>query len=826
MLESLLQDLRYAARSLARTPVLAVAAVLTLGLGIGANSAMFGVVDRLFFRPPAQVKDPGRVRAVDFTVTSRTFGTYTEPLGTYPRLVDFQRRAHAFTGVAAYAGHEFSLGTGERSQKVDAILVSAQFFTVAGLRPALGRFFSDSEAGAAQAAHVAVISSEFWHRQFGGAPSVLGTTLQLGRSSYTVIGVTPPGFGGFEMHVPDVWMPMGAAAPEALWGHVLTCDGCFWFGGVVGRLAPNVTIAQAAAEATALYRNYVPAQGKPQDSDSTATARLSSLNQAMVGEGPTGPLSIWLAVVCGIVLLIACANVANLLLARAVQRRREIALRVALGSSRGRLVRQLFVESALLAVLGGAAAVLVAMWAGPVLRAAIISEANAADAVDTRMLIFTAAGALATAVLAGVAPALHAIAPDISGALKSGAREGHFQRSFTRTGLLVGQVALTLVLLTGAGLFVATLRHVQGLRLGFDADRLIVASVDLDGMGLKKPAIMDMYRRIQNRVAQVPGVTSASLSIGTPFRASWAVGLKVPGRDSLPSVKTGGPYIDAVTPEYFRTMGTAIRQGRSFTDADTWGAEHVAIVNETFAKMIWPTESALGKCLLIGGDEEKKQTPTCTTVVGVAEDSRRSDVREETNLQYYVPLAQSDSLFSDGPSSLLVRTAGASRDYEGNVRRAVQATDPSLPFPSVSPMPQLFANRLRPWRLGSSLFSLFGGLGLLLSAIGLYGVLSYMVSQRTSEMGIRVALGAARRDILTLVVRQGLRVTAIGLVIGVAGSLVAGTALGSLLYGVSPHDPVVLGTVVMVLAVVATLASYLPALRATRVDPMVALRYE
>ncbi|HWH03114.1 MAG TPA: ABC transporter permease [Gemmatimonadales bacterium] len=825
-MDSLFQDLRYAARSLARTPVLAVAAVLTLGIGIGANSAMFGVVDRLFFRPPAQVKDPGRVRAVDFTVTSRTFGTYTEPLGTYPRLVDFQRRAHAFTGVAAYAGHQFSLGTGEGAQRVDAILVSAQFFTVAGIQPVLGRFFSDSENSAAQATHVAVISSEFWHRQFGGAPSVLGTTLQLGRSSYTVVGIAPPKFGGFEMHVPDVWMPMGAAAPEALWGHVLTCDGCYWFGGVVGRLAPNVTIAQAAAEATALYRNYVPAEGKPQDSDSTATARLSSLNQAMVGEGPTGPLSIWLAAVCGIVLLIACANVANLLLARAVQRRREIALRVALGSSRGRLIRQLFVESTLLAVLGGAAAVLVAMWAGPVLRAAIISEANAADAVDTRMLIFTAAGALATALLAGVAPALHAIAPDISGALKSGAREGHFQRSFTRTGLLVGQVALTLVLLTGAGLFVATLRHVQGLRLGFDADRLIVASVDLDGMGLKKPAIMDMYRRIQNRVAQVPGVTSASLSIGTPFQASWAVGLKVPGRDSLPSVKTGGPYIDAVTPEYFRTMGTAIRQGRSFTDADTWGAEHVAIVNETFAKMVWPGESALGKCLLIGGDEQKKQTPGCTLVVGVSEDSRRSDVREETNLQYYVPLAQSDSLFSDGPSSLLVRTVGASRDYEANVRRAVQATDPSLPFPSVSPMPQLFANRLRPWRLGSSLFSLFGGLGLLLSAIGLYGVLSYMVSQRTSELGIRVALGAARRDLLTMIVSQGLKVTAIGLAIGVVGSLIAGKALSSLLYGVSPHDPVVLSLVAVVLVLVATLASYFPALRATRVDPMVALRHE
>jgi predicted permease len=823
MLESLLQDLRYAARSLARTPVLAVAAVLTLGLGIGANSAMFGVVDRLFFRPPALVKDPARVRAVDFAFTSTTFGSFTSPLGTYPRLVDFQKRARSFSSVAAYAGHQFSLGTGERSLNVDAMLVSAQFFTLTGIHPALGRFFTDSENSAAQATHVAVLSNEFWHRQFGAAPAVLGTTLQLGRGTYTVIGVAPAGFAGVEMHIPDVWLAMGAAAPEALWRNVLTCDGCYWFGGVVGRLAPGVSVAQAAAEATALYRNYVPAKGKPQASDSTATARLSSLNQAMVGEGSTGPLSIWLAAVCGIVLLIACANVANLLLARAVKRRREVALRVALGSSRGRLIRQLYVESGLLAVLGGGGAVLVTLWAAPVLRAAIIENANAADIIDTRVLMFTGLAVIVTAMLAGLAPALHAVTPDLSGALKSGAREGHFQRSFTRTGLLVGQVALTLVLLTGAGLFVATLRHVQGLRLGFDADRLIVSSVDLDGMGLKKPAIMSLYQRIRDRTLLVPGVTSASLSIGTPFRASWAVGLKVPGHDSVPSVATGGPYIDAVTPEYFRTMGTAIRQGRAFTDADSWGAERVAIVNETMAKMLWPGESALGKCLLIGGEK----TATCSTVVGVAEATRRNDVREEVNLQYYVPMAQSDSLFrGDGPSSLIVRTAGPSDRYEASVRHAIQATDASLPFPSVDPMPRLFANRLRPWRLGSSLFSLFGGLGLLLSAIGLYGVLSYMVSQRTSELGIRVALGAARRDLLTLVVSQGLKVTAIGLAIGVVGSLIAGKALGSLLYGVSPHDPAVLALVTLILVIVATLASYFPALRATRVDPMVALRYE
>ena len=820
-MESLLQDLRYAARSLARTPVLAVAAVLTLGLGIGANSAMFGVVDRLFFRPPALIQDPSRIREVDFS-RMWSFGGGTGPIGTYPRLADFQARTHAFSQVAAYAGHQFSLGVGERAQKVETILVSKEFFALTGIKPVLGRFFTDDENAPNHSEHVAVLSSEFWRRQFGGASSVLGTQIQIGRATYTVIGIAPAGFAGVELHIPDLWLPMAAAAPEGLWPNVLTCDGCYWFGGVVGRLAPGITVPQAKAEATSLYRGYIPAEGKPDPSDTTAVAVLSTLNQAMVGEGSTGPLSIWLAAVCGIVLLIACANVANLLLARAVQRRREIALRVALGSSRGRLIRQLYVESGLLALLGGGAAVLVTLWAGPVLRAAIISEANAADVVDARVLIFTALAVLVTTFLAGVAPALHAVTPDISGALKAGAREGTFQRSLTRSGLLVGQVALTLVLLTGAGLFIATLRHVQGLRLGFDPDRLIVTSVDLDGMGLKKPAIVETYQRIRQQVALVPGVQGTALSIGTPFRAMWGIGLKVPGHDSLPRESTGGPYVAAVTPDYFRTMGTAIRLGRAFTDADSWGAPHVAVVSEGMAREVWPGENVLGKCLLLG--DAKKAA--CTEIVGVAEDIHDNTLTETTSLFYYIPFAQSDSLFKGGPSSLLVRTAGLSDRYEAQVRRAIQTTDPTLPFPTVDPMPRVYAGQMRPWKLGSSLFSLFGGLGLLLSAIGLYGVLSYMVSQRTSELGIRVALGAARRDLLGLVVRQGLRVTAAGVAIGLVGSLFAGKALASLLYGVSPHDPAVLALVAGLLILVATMASYFPALRATRVDPMVALRSE
>ena len=824
MLESILQDLRYAARSLTRTPLLAAAAVLTLGLGIGANTAMFGVVDRLFFRPPAHVVEPDRVREIDISRTSREFGANTGPLGTYPRFRSLREHARSLSQIAAYSGGSFSLGRGADAQRVDGELVSGEFFALTGARPVLGRFFSDAEDDPGHPAHVAVLSREFWHRQFADSPAVLGTTLQLGRSAYTVIGVAPADFAGVELRVPDVWVPMSAAAPELFWAKVLTCDGCYWFGGVIGRLAPGVTAAQAAAEVTGLYRAYVPADGQVGAEDSTAVASLPGVHQALTANGSTAPLAIWLAVVCGIVLLIACANVANLLLARAVQRRREIALRVALGSSRGRLIRQLYAESGLLAVLGWGVAILIALWATPLLRAAILPDATVADTLDLRALAFTSAAALLTAFLAGAAPALHAGANDLSAALKAGPREGTFQRSLTRTGLLVGQVALTLVLLTGAGLFIATLRHVQGLDLGLDAEHLIVADVNLSALGYEPPAVNAMYQRIRERVEHLPGVSGASLSIGTPFQSTYGVRVEIPGLDSIPRVHDGGPYLEAVTPDYFRTLGTRLLSGRAFTDADGPGAQRVVIVNRTLARLAWPGQDPIGKCMTIFGNGNKSLG--CSEVIGVVEDARRQSVKDESTEMYYIPLAQSDSAMDSPVTSLLVRTAGPADRYTALVRREVQSSDPALPYPNIDPMPQLFAWQMRPWRVGSSLFSLFGGLGLLLSAIGLYGVLSYTVSQRTQELGVRVALGAARRDLLTLVVAQGLRVTAIGVLVGTLGALVAGRALASLLYGVSAHDPAVLAAVASLVVLVALVASYVPAWRATRVDPMVALRYE
>ena len=817
-METLLQDLRFAARSLTRSPGLTIAAVLTLGLGIGANSAMFGVVDRLFFRPPAHVVDPDRVVRVDVTKTAPPFGTFTYSLADFPRYAELKEHTRTLSAVAGYAGTSYSVGRGQEARRVTGEEVSASFFSLLGVHPERGRFFTDDEDRKG-GPHLAVLSHEYWDTQYADDPGVLGKTLQLGANLYTVIGVAPKGFSGVDLEQPDLWVPLSVAGPESRWPMVLECDGCYWMK-TIARLAPGASATQAASEATALYRSHVERSGNPK-ADSTATVSMGSVHQAL---GPNADnaakLSLWLVAVCGAVLLIACANVANLLLARALQRRHEIAVRVALGAGRVRLIRQLYAESALLAVLGLGAALLVTLWAGPLLRAAMIPDAAPGDLLEPRVFLFSAALALATSLLAGLAPALHAGVPDLSAALKSGVREGSVARSATRTGLLVGQIALTFILLTGAGLFITSLHRVLGLRLGFDPDRLIVATVNLDALGYKRAEINATYERLRERVERVPGVVGASLSIGTPFQTSWGMSVTVPGRDSIRQVKTGGPYVSAVTPDYFRTMGSAMRRGRAFTEGDVAGAANVVIVNESMARLVWPGDDPVGKTMKLGS------YPAPFTVVGVVEDARRESVIDELVIQLFVPLAQSDSLLSDGVSSLMIRTAGPAAQLTGAVRREIQASSPDLPYPNIDPMPELFADQLRPWRLGSSLFTLFGALGVLLAAIGLYGVLSYGVSQRTQELGIRIALGAGRRRVLGLVLRQGVQLTLAAVALGVVGALATGRAIASLLYGVSPHNPLVLLAVATILTCIALLASYLPARRATRVDPMVALRYE
>ena len=812
-------DLRYALRTLLRSPGLTIAAVVTLGLGIGANATMFGIVDRLCFQAPPQVLDPGRVVRVYVTQGTPPFGPFTGVVANYPKYADLRDHANGFASLAAFSSASMSLGRGSDAQQVTAGVTTASLFSMLGVRPALGRFFSGDEDLEGRGAHVAVLGEEFWRRHFGADSSVLGKTLPLARGLYTVVGVAPAGFTGVDWQAVDVWVPISTAAPEL--GHDLACKGCYWLT-TVGRLRPGVTAAQVASEATVVYRHG----GVSEPRDSTATVTLGPIQAA---RGPNlstnAKLSLWLCAVAAIVLLIACANVANLLLARSVQRRREVAIRLALGATRTRLVRQLFTESLVLAALGGGGALLVLLWSGPVLGAYLLPEGANGIPLNSSALIFTAGAVLLTAMLAGMLPAIQASTPDLTDALKSGTREGTFQRSTARSALLVSQVALTLVLLVGAGLFISSLRNVVAIPLGFDADRLLAASVALQQLGYKKPDVNAVYERMRERVQRLPGVASASLAIGSPFWTSLAVSLEIPGiDDSLLRSKEGGPYIGVVTPDYFATLGAQVGRGRGFTALDGRGAPPVAVVNEAMARRLWPAESPLGKCIRIGGSP-KKAAP-CSAIVGVVEEVRRNTITEGPTMQYYVPFAQTDTTFFLPVTALLVRTVGPSDAMVGAVRREIQAVSPDLPYANVSPMKQLFAWQLRPWRLGSALFGLFGALALLLAAVGLYGVLVYVVSQRTQEMGIRIALGARQRDVLALVVRQGLVVALIGIAVGAVTALVAGRALASLLYGVSPSNVPVLGLAASVLLAVAFVASYLPARRATRVDPMVALRYE
>lgn len=825
------QDLRYALRTLLRTPTLTVAAIVCLGLGIGANATTFGVVDRLFFQMPDHIQEPDRVVRVYVRRTSPSFGPYTAGVGSYVRYLDLRDGVRGLEAIAAYHGVTTSLGRGVEAERISGVIVTASFFPLLGVQPALGRFFVADEDRVGAGQRLAVLGFEFWQRRFGGNAAVLGSVLQLGKNPYTVIGVAPRGFTGIGLEPADVWLPMSAADPDLGNWDLVRCTQCFWLD-VVARLRPGVATAQVESEATVVFRR--PNADRPRD-DSSAVVLLGPVQAA---RGPTASasnkLALWLAVVSGIVLLIASANVANLLLARALQRRREIGVRLALGAGRGRLVRQLLTESLVLAGLGSAAALLLLLWAGPVLRAYLLPDNAVGSTLESRTLAFTATVTLFTGLLAGLAPALHASVPDLTAALKAGEREAALGRSVTRHGLLVAQVALTLVLLTGAGLFIASLHSVRSLRLGLDPDRVLTTSVNLDQLGYERPAIDALYEQMRQRVLGLPGVTAASLAIGDPFGWSFAGNLRIPGRDSLPRTSMGGPYISAVTPEYFATLGTVVRRGRAFSTADVSGPQPVAVVNETMARLVWPREDPLGKCMLIGEHRARgagtaarqPAPPPCTTVVGVVEDSRRNAVLEDATMQYFIPLAQAERILWRSVTALLVRTAGPADDMVEPVRQTLQETSAELPYVNVRSVAARLEPELRPWRLGSLLFSMFGVLALALAAAGLYGVLAYTVTRRTHELGVRIALGAEASHVVRLVVGQGVRVAGLGVAIGAVVALLAGRAVASLLYGVSPHDPAVLGGAGFVLLAVAAVASYLPARRASRVDPMVALRTE
>lgn len=829
--ESLAYDVRYAVRGLRRQPGFTAVVVLTLALGIGANAVMFGVIDRLLLEPPAGVRDAGAVKRVYQTLNFPVQGPTTQAEATYPDYVMLRDHGDAFASVAAYTHRSVTYGQGHEAQHVPGALATSGFFSLLGVRPMLGRFFTADEDRPPSGTRVAVLGFDFWRRQFGSDPNMIGKVVDLDHDPYTIIGVLPEGFTGIDMDMEpvDIWVPMsaGALSRKMSSGWYQTRNQ-IWLE-ILVRLRPGVSLEHATTQATTLFRRSLaedarrPASGA-YDSDATASMTLGSLVTARgplrTSEAQSARIALWLGGVAAIVLLIACANVANLLLARSARRRREIAVRLALGVGRGRLVRQLLTESLMLAMLGAVAALVLARWGGVAFRVALLPDvAWRHSPVSARVLGVTAAITVVTGLLAGLAPAFQASRPDVVGSLKAGAREGAFRRTRTRSALLIAQAALSVVLLVGAGLFVRSLTRVAGQDMGFDTRSVLLVNAALYSPDYTAEQTRNFYQLALERVQHVPGVIDAARATSVPFRSASGMRLYIPGHDSIPHVADGGPYDVKVTPGYFATLGTRIVRGRGFTDADVKGAPLVAVVSETMARMIWPGERAIGKCMKLGDIKAP-----CTEVVGLAEDAHRWNIHPVPVMQYYLPIAQSPTPGASG--ALFVRVAGDPADHIAAVRNALQTVSPDKPVVDVQPLQSVIDPSIRPWRLSATMFTVFGALSLIIAAVGLYGVVTYDVSQRGHEFGVRMALGAQRRDILRLVLLDGVRLAAIGTAVGALIGLALSRFVAPLLFETSPRDPFVFGTVVLVLLTVAVIASVLPGHRATRVDPAEALRTE
>ena len=818
------QDLRYALRGLGRQPAFTAVVVLTLALAIGANATMFGIVDRLLLRPPAHVREPDRLARVFFLRQPQGMQVRHTDRASYPLYAMIRDSVAAFEQTAAEFSTELVYGTGVEARTIRGSLVSGGFFGMLGVSPALGRFFSESDDDLVDGAPVAVLGHDFWRSEFGGDRDVLGRDIRLGRTTYTIIGVAPDGFSGVDLHRVDVWLAMSVAARETIDEKFHEARFVVWTQ-VLGRLAPGASSERANVEATRMWHSYIRGGSESDAAEELAEQPRVEVASVMRERGPNrtdgSRIAVWLAGVAAIVLVIACANVANLLLARAMRRRREIAVRLALGVGRRRLVGQLLTESLLLALIGGVAGVLVAHWGGALLRSVLLPDIAWNERIlDPRVLAFTGAAALLTGLLAGIAPALQASRPDIAGALKAGAREGSYQKSRVRTGLLLSQAALSVVLLVGAGLFVLSLRNVRMDDLGFDPEHVALIETDYRGQTVPAAERLEAYRRAHDRLERIPGVQVVALGTTTPFWSMFSGPLRVRGLDSIPEIESGWPLMHAVSHDYLDAMGTRVIEGRGITEADDRkGAARIALVNETMARLLWPGQSAIGQCLYVGPN-----ATTCSDVVGVVQDSRADEIRPTPVMKYYVPVDQEQ--WARPIRILFVRTEGDPRALIGEMRREVVAAAPQATYVDIRPLMDLLDPEVRPWRLGATMFTVFGALALVLAAVGLYSVMAYSVTQRTHEMGVRMALGAEGRDVLRLIVGEGMRLAVIGIVAGALIALVATRWVAPLLYDVAPNDPRVFGGVALALLAVAVLASTIPAWRAARVSPITALRAE
>ncbi len=817
------QDVRHAWRSVITEPGFTAVVVIVIALGVGANAAMFAILDRLLLKGPEHVREPRRLTRLSYAATVPGLGRFSDNTFGYVTYTIMRDGARGFSGVAAYSETDAILGEGEHAEPIRVGHATADFFPLLDVGPALGRFFDASEDRPGAARRVVVLGNGIWRRRFGGDAAVVGRTVPIDGASYTVIGVAPEGFTGVELRRVDAWLPMSLREVTAGWP---TAWDAQWLK-VVARLAPGLTAADASAEATRAFRAAYTGDEEPMKQAAIVANPLWYDDAG--NESVEVAVSRWLIGVSLVVLLVACANVANLLLARALRRRREVGVRLALGISRGRLARLLLAESLMLAALGGAAALLMVPLAARLVRHTLLPSVEwTGPPVDPRVLAVAIGLTVFTGLVAGLVPALQAGSRNLIGALRAGVHADGVRTSRLRAALAVAQAAFSVLLLVGAGLFVRSLRQARAVDLGVEPERVLVVdgnwatagpSTTPDEQERRRVRAASFYDAALAHARRMPEVERAAIAVGTPFHSSFQVRLRVPGRDSIPRLPGGGPKIQAVSPGYFATVGLALLSGRVFDAGDHEGSEPVTVVNATMAATLWPDGDAIGHCVQIGRDED----PPCARVVGIVEDAHRFRLRERPAMQYYVPLGQERRL-GFGGSALLVRPYGDPEALVQPLRSALMTDDPGLLWLDIETLESALDPQLRPWRLGATLIGTFGLLALVIAAVGLYSLIAYMVTSRTHELGVRLALGARRLDVVRVVVRSGLTLVTAGLVIGVVLAATLVTRVQHLLFDVSPHDPAVYLTAVGVLIAAAAVACIAPARRATRVDPMVALR--
>ena len=818
-MNTLLQDLRFGVRMLLKHPGVSIVAVITLALGIGANTAIFSVVNAVLLRP-LTYKDPDRLVSLWENVPAQ--GRWRASPANFH---DWKKQNTLFEDMSAYGGSSMSLtGDGGDPEQLVGTRVSSGYFAVVGVEPMLGRSFSveEYEVGKDQ---VVILGNAFWKRRYAGDPNVVNRKITLDGNSYTVVGVMPPGLYpmrplttgqiDFDESGQEYWLPMSFAPQWAAVrsAHVL---------GVIGRLKPGVTLDQATAEMNAigarLEQEYAANKGEG--------IIVNPFMNEVVGNVRTGLITLLVAV--GLVLLIACANIAGLLLAQHAARSKEIAIRAALGASRARLVRQFFLEGMLLSLLGTVAGVGLASLGLNVLMKIVTQNIPRLEHVklDWQVLSFTLLLAIATCLVFGLIPAWHASKPDLHTTLEQSGRTlgAGGRRLRLRQMLVVFQVSMAVMLVIGAGLLIKSFWRLQHVDPGFRAERVLSLSLTLPFAKYDKPEVINQFfNQLHDSVSNLPGVQAAAIGYDNPLQTNWIDSFEIEGRVAAPDSRALQANFNPIGPDYFVTVGAPMVSGRQFTPQDDPDHPGVVIVNESFVRRYFPNEEPLGQRLKIGPPPRLWRGQRLSSgfeIVGVVRDVKSAGLHAATEPTYYVPATQAP--LQD--MTLLVRTTTEPTSIVPALRQTVWSIDPNQPISNVNTMEKIVSESIAQPRLNTALMGLFGALALILAAVGIYGLLSYTVAQRTQEMGIRMALGAQVSDVLRLVLKQGMVLAIIGQVIGLAGAFALTRLIRGLLFGVTPTDATIFIAVTGVLMTIALLACYLPARRATKVDPLVALR--